>query len=387
MNYQRPVSRRRFVGGLAAIAGYYGLQPRTNLWAQAAHGPRDLIERSRLPADQYQTVAKLAFNENPFGPPPSVIEAMTHAFKYANRYASPDSGLVQALASLHGVGPDNILLGAGSTEILELTATTFLPAHKKVIGVEPTFSTVYEFATGLEAGAIRLPLGADFRQDIPALIKAASEHRKETGFVYLCNPNNPTGAVVHKEEVKQLLEGIPEGMPVLIDEAYHHFVEDPNYATSMPYVVEGRPVIVARTFSKISALAGLRLGYAVAPTSLIDRMQEHAGNMHVNVLARWAGAAALKDTDSQTHVRSTILELRKKTTAQLSDLGFKVIPSETNFFMVGLRRPVGPVIQDFRRRNILVGRPFPPMHQHLRVSVGTDEEMSRFLTAFKEILV
>ncbi len=374
------------MGGLATLAGYYGLRPDLNLRAQTQPGAADVVERSRVPSDQYDAVAKLCFNENPFGPSPAVLEAMTQAFKYANRYGYPDGGIVQAIAAHHGVSTDNILLGAGSTEILEVAAAAFLPAHKKVLGVEPTFSTVYEYATGIDASAVRLPLGPDFRQDIPALVKAARDNRTQLAFVYLCNPNNPTGAVVHKEEVKQLLEGIPEGIPVLIDEAYHHFVEDPDYATSFPYVLEGRPVIIARTFSKIAALAGLRLGYAVAPAALIERMRRHLGTMHINVLARYAGVAALKDTAAQTATRTTILGLRKKTTAELTGLGYKVIPSETNFFMVDIRRPVGPVIQDFRRRQILVGRPFPPMLQHLRVSIGTPDEMQSFLTAFKQIV-
>ena len=372
------------MGGLAAMAGYCGLNTELDLWGQTA-ATSDVVERSRVPADQYDSFAKLAFNENPFGPPPSVLEAMTQAFKYANRYSYPDGGIIPAIAAHHNVTPDQILLGAGSTEILEVAATTFLPAHKKVLGVEPTFSTVYEFATGLDADAIRLPLGPDFRQDIPALIKAACDNHSQIGLVYLCNPNNPTGVIVRKQEVKQLLDGIPKGIPVLIDEAYHHFVEDPDYATSVPYVLEGRPVIVARTFSKIAALAGLRLGYAVAPSALTEQMRPHLGNFHVNVLAKWAGVAALKDTASQATARTTIVDLRKKTTAALTGLGYKVVPSETNFFMVDMRRPVAPVIREFRQRKILVGRPFPPLLQHLRVSVGTADEMQRFLAAFKEI--
>src|SRR5213076_162640 len=130
--------------------------------------------------------------------------------------------------------------------------TPFLPAGKKVLGVEPSYGSVYQHATSIKTTAIKLPLGKDYRQNIPALIKAAKDHASEIGLVYLCNPNNPTGLIVTKDEVKQLLDGLPSGMTVLIDEAYHHFVDDPNYATSVPYVIEGRPVIIARTFSKIA---------------------------------------------------------------------------------------------------------------------------------------
>src|ERR1044071_6568063 len=374
------------MGGLAATVGYFGLRPGFDGFGQSSSGPGEGIRRAHSAFEEYDSLAKLSFNENPYGPSASVLEAMTQAFKFANRYGAPDSGLVSAIAAHHGVTPENVLLGAGSTEILEVAASAFLAGHKKVVGVQPTFGTVHEYATGLQAGSIILPLLSDHRQDIAAMIKAARDNHRDVGFVYLCNPNNPTGLIVRKRELDQLLDGIPEKMPVLIDEAYHHFVEDPDYATSVPRVLEGHPAIVARTFSKIAALAGMRLGYAVASQPLIERMRPFTGNMHVNVLAKWAGAAALRDTEGQKHVRSITLELRKKTTTELKDSGYDGVPSETNFFMVHLRRPVLPVIRAFREKGILVGRPFPPMLEHLRVSIGTADEMERFITAFKAIV-
>ena len=202
-------------------------------------------------------------------------------------------------------------------------------------------------------------------------------------FVYLCSPNNPTGIVVSKEEVRRLLDGIPEDVPVLIDEAYHHYVDDAAYATSIPYAIEGRPVIVARTFSKIYGLAGMRLGYAVAAEPIVDRMRPHCTGS-INALVRWAGVTALADSDAADRVRRTTLQLRRATAAELEGMGFKVLPSEANFFMVHIRRQVQPVTDELRARGVLVGRPFPPMHEHLRVSVGTPDEMRRFLTAFRE---
>ena len=244
---------------------------------------------------------------------------------------------------------------------------------------------VYEYASGVRAESIILPLRDDYGQDISALVRTTRANHRDVAFLYLCTPNNPTGMVVTKQEVRQLLDGVPEDVPVLIDEAYHHYVEHPDYATSIPYVLEGRRVIVTRTFSKIYGLAGMRLGYAIAPASLIDRMRPHATGS-INALVKWAGAAALKDTASVERVRSATLQLRKKTTAELGTLGYKVLPSETNFFMVHLRRKVEPVIDAFRAKGVLVGRPFPPMLEHLRVSVGTAEEMQRFLAAFREVV-
>jgi histidinol-phosphate aminotransferase len=174
-------------------------------------------------------------------------------------------------------------------------------------------------------------------------------------------------------------------VPVLIDEAYHHFVEDPAYETSMKYVKDGRAVIVARTFSKIAGLAGMRLGYAVAPREQLAVLRPYSTGS-VNACVRWGAAAALADRANEDKVRRVTLELRKKTVADLKTLGYESIPSEANFFMVHLKRPVVPVIEEFRKKGVLVGRPFPPLTESLRVSVGTPDEMSRFMVAFKEIL-
>src|SRR5919201_312242 len=217
-----------------------------------------------------------------------------------------------------------------------------------------------------------------------AIVQAAKTHASEIGLLYLCNPNNPTGLVVTKDEVKQLLDGIPKGMPVLIDEAYHHFVDDPRYATSVPYVLEGRPVIISRTFSKIAALAGMRLGYAVAPADFIQKMRPYSMGS-INALVKWGGVASLKDTASQAEVKRKTIELRKKTTSELEAHGYECLPSETNFFMVAIGREIQPVIEEFRQRKVAVGRPFPPMTKHMRVSVGTADEMDRCTKAFKEI--
>jgi histidinol-phosphate aminotransferase len=384
MDVKHGVSRRSFVGTVAAALGTLRVGAADLLAQGRGAMPGAQAAPRHASVDEYDAFAKISSNENPYGPPESVMKAMTQAFKYANRYGYPDGGIVEEIAKHHGVKPDNILLSAGSGEILDVVGTTFTQGGKKVVGVEPSYSQVYQHVTRIKGEAILLELTKDYRQDIPSIIHAAKTHYRDVGFVYLCNPNNPTGMIVTKQEVKQLLDGLPDDMPVLIDEAYHHFVEDPNYATSVPYVVEGRPVIIARTFSKIAALAGMRLGYAVASKELIDKMRPYSMGS-INAVVKWGGVAALKDTAAQQQVRDATLRLRKKTSADLRALGYDVIPSETNFFMVHIRRQVQPVIEEFRKKGVLVGRPFPPMLEHLRVSVGTADEMDRFMAAFKEI--
>jgi len=380
MNVTQRLSRRGFVGGVTSLVGL--------LTAGRGHG---LLAQQGAPArrattpDEYDALAKLANNENPYGPPPSVLEAMQKAMKYANRYGYPDGGIVEEIAKHHGVKPENVMLGAGSGEILDVAGTAFLQDGRKIVSSDVSYDVLFQHITALKADQIRVPLLPDYRQDIGALIAAVKANYRDVGYVYLCSPNNPTGRVVTKQEVAQLLNGIPADVPVMIDEAYHHFVEHPDYATSVPYVLEGRQVIVTRTFSKIAALAGMRLGYAIAPRGLIQRMRPYAVGS-INAIVKWGGVAALKDTESQARVKRVTIELREKAMADLRKLGYETIPSDANFFMVHLRKPVQPTVEEFRKRGVLVGRPFPPMLEHLRVSVGTPEEMARFGDAFRGVM-
>jgi histidinol-phosphate aminotransferase len=385
MTSHTAVSRRTFVGGVTTALGALGLTSPLDLLAQGTQGTPPRPRDQRAP-EEYDTMAKLGNNENPYGPSEAVMQAMTKAFKYANRYGYPDGNVLDAIAKHHDVPTNQVMIAAGSGEILDVCCTALLQDGKKIIGCDPSYEILYQQASSLKAGdTIRIPLLADYRQDIPAMIRATKKNHRQVGFVYLCNPNNPTGRIVTRDEVRQLLDGIPEDVPVLIDEAYHHFVEDPAYETSLKYVKEGRAVIVARTFSKIAGLAGMRLGYAVAPRDQLAVLRPYATGS-VNACVRWGAAAALADKANEDKVRRVTTELRKKTVADLKTLGYESIPSEANFFMVHLKRPIQPVIEEFRKKGVIVGRPFPPLNESLRVSIGTPDEMARFMVAFREIM-
>jgi histidinol-phosphate aminotransferase len=378
------VSRRGFVGGIAAALGYIGVGADVDLFAQqgrGGRGPRPLVDLTK--------VAKINNNENPYGVPPAVRAAMDDpkAWEWANRYGAPDGGLSQAIQEAHGVKADNIILGCGSGELLSSITIALLigDPHKKVLGVNPTYGDPYGKAAQIGRETIKVPLNKDYTQNIPAIIDIANKRAAEIGFVYIVNPNNPTGMIVPKAQIKQLLDGIPKDMPVLIDEAYHHFVDSPDYESSMKYVLEGRPVIVCRTFSKIAALAAMRLGYGIAPAELIRKVRTFTtGSQSITV--KFGGAASLKDTAGQAKTKALNKQIRDDTIAKLKALGYEVLPSEANFFMVGLKRESSEVAPEFQKRDVLVGRPFPPMTQHLRVSVGTQAEMDKFVAAFKEIM-
>jgi histidinol-phosphate aminotransferase len=379
------IARRKFMGRVAALLGYAGLAP---LGFSAQTRSRQTASAAKTTLDKktdYDKFAKLANNENPYGPPETVMKAMNDAWRYANRYQYPDGGIVEAIAEHHGVKPENILLGCGSSEILKIVDDAFLPEHKFVIGVDPTYETVYRYATNSKAKAITLPLTNTFDVDMKAIIRATKLNARDVGFVYICNPNNPTGRIVSKQDIKLLLDSIPQDIPVFIDEAYHHFVDDPNYEPSIKYVTEGRKVIVARTFSKIAALAGMRLGYAVAPEEIIGMLRPLVVSYNTNAVVKYGGVAALKDTAYQAKMKQLNKQLRDKTTNELKTMGYQVIPSQSNFFMVNVKKDVTQVGDEFQKRGILVGRKFPPMNEWLRVSVGTEDEMDRFMKAFKEI--
>ncbi len=381
------VSRRGFVGGAAAALGTLAIRPDIAL----ARGVRRIPGwtpywgPTQSQTDEYDALAHLSSNENPFGPSEKMLEAMTYAFKYSMRYGFPNNNVMQKIADEHGFTRDNLLLGAGSGEILEVAGLTYLGHGKKIVGVEPTYTTVYRTATGIDADVIALPLAADHSQDIELMVDTVNRHYRDIGLVYLCNPNNPTGVPVMADEVAYLLDNIPEDVPVLIDEAYHHFVDHPSYQESLKYVHEGRRVLIARTFSKLYGIAAMRIGFAIASPDMIEEMRPYSTGS-VNVLAQWGAVAGLEDVAAQQAYLSHNRRFREQTVADLAGFGYESIPSETNFIMVNLRTPVAPIRRAFRERGIAVGRDFPPMLEHLRVSIGSEEEMGRFMNAFEDIM-
>ena len=389
----KTVSRRGFVGGAAAALGTMALP-------QVARAlPAPAVEKGirRIPGwtpywaptqsqvDEYDALAHLSSNENPFGPSKKTLDAITYSFKYSMRYGYPDNNVQERIAEAHGVPRDHIMLGAGSGETLEVVGLTYLGHNKKVIGVEPTYMSVYGTATGIDADVIALPLEADYSQNVQKIVDATNRHYREVGLVYLCNPNNPTGVVMTAAEIAYVMDNIPEDVPVLIDEAYHHFVDDPAYEESIKYVLEGRRVVVARTFSKIYGMAGVRIGFGIASPEMIDEMRPYSTGT-VSALARWGAVAAMEDKEAEQRILTHNRRWREQTVADLASMGYESIPSQTNFFMVNLRTRVAPIRQAFRERGVAVGRDFPPMLDHLRVSIGSEEEMGRFMNAFEDIM-
>lgn len=372
MDLAKPISRRRFAGLLGAGIASTALRP---LPVTAAEPPAP-VEHAGLDG-----LVRLSSNENPYGPPPAAFEAMRQAFGRVWRY--PDEAvddLAGELARLHGVGTDQVLLGNGSGEILKICAAAFTGPGRPIAMAAPTFEAAGRYTRAAGGDVIGVPLTADYRHDLSKMLEAA----RFAGLVYVCNPNNPTGSVT--PDLRGFLTRLPARTAVLVDEAYHHYAEGNGYESVIPLLGEHPNLIVARTFSKIYGMAGLRCGYAVGHPEMLDRLRFHQAWDTLNGQALAAARAALGATAHLEQSRRLNRETRDWVTGELAAKGYAAIPSQTNFLMADLRRDVGPVIDALRQRRVEVGRRFQALPTHLRVTVGTRPQMERFLGALSEVL-
>jgi histidinol-phosphate aminotransferase len=245
---------------------------------------------------------------------------------------------------------------------------------------DPTFEAVARYARAVGAEVVKVPLTREQRHDLGKMLPAGA------GLVYLCNPNNPTASLTPAAEVRAFLGRVPAGTAVLVDEAYAHYVESPDWESVIPRVNDSPNLIVARTFSKVYGMAGLRCGYAIAQPATIRRLQEQQAFDSLSIMALAAARASLADAGHVEASRNHNRETRAFVRSQLEAMGYPPIPSETNFLMADLRRDVGPVIAALKKQGVEVGRKFPAMPTHLRVTVGTRPQMEAFLAAFKTVM-
>jgi histidinol-phosphate aminotransferase len=324
---------------------------------------------------------RLSANENPYGPTPKALAAMREAFALTWRY--PDEAqdaLLDDLAQLHGVSPGQVHLGNGSSEILKIAVLAFLDRAHKLVLASPTFEAVAIYTRALGAEAVSIPLDANHAHDLARMGAVAG-----AGLIYICNPNNPTGTITPRAALATFLAAVPTSTVVLVDEAYHHYADAADYASVIPLVKMHPNLVVARTFSKIYGMAGLRCGYAVTQHATIARMAAQQPWDSINAMALAAARASAGDAE---HVRAGAARnksTRTMVTDALAKMGYRTLPSQTNFIMTDLRRDVRPVITALRERGVHVGRLFPAMPQHLRVTIGKPEEMERFLAAFRQL--
>src|SRR5438094_4872869 len=328
-------------------------------------------------------IVRLSANENPYGPCPKALQAMTDSFGLACRYPDEHNNvLIDKLAKLNGVNHDQILLGDGSGEILKLCAETFTgPQNGKLVAADPTFEAILNGASANGAEVVKVPLTSSFGHDLPKMLTAA-----KGGLIYICNPNNPTASITPKDELHEFIAKTTPDTMILVDEAYFHYADSPDYESVIPLIKDHPNLIVARTFSKIYGMAGLRCGYAVAQPETITQLSSHQSWDSVNIMAVAAAGASLNDPDQVTNGRRLNQETRSFVTTQLDAMDFKYIPSQANFVMIDVKRPVLPLIKALKERNVQVGRLFPALPNHMRLTVGKKSEMEAFLSAFRQVL-
>jgi len=394
------MSRRRFAQLLGAGAAYTAAHPRfSSAERLAPFAPRTFSAAG--------SVIRLSSNENPYGPSPMAVKAMTDAFSLAWRYPDEHAdSLIETLAKINGVEREQILLGDGSGEILKLCAAAFTgpmsnakresialaaptrggalrsfgPGRGKMVVADPTFEAIANHANISGAEVVKMPLTNSFAHDLSRMAAAANE-----GLIYICNPNNPTASITPKNEVRDFIAGTSPSTMILVDEAYYHYADSIDYESVIPLVKNYPNLIVARTFSKIYAMAGLRCGYCVAQKETIQRMRPHQTWDSVNIMALVAAIASLNDNSQLASGRRLNSETRTYLTSELKSMGYEHIPSQANFIMIDVKRPVMPLIGGLRQRGVQVGRPFPALPNHMRVTIGKRAEMESFLSAFREV--
>lgn len=377
-----PLSRRTFLTALGAGAAV-GLAARgAEARLIGRLGPLDLEEA----APDTPGLIRLDSNENPHGPGAKVLEAFKAGFPEANRY--PDAGeqrLLAALARHLQVRAEHLLLGCGSAEVLRACVQAFTSPTAALVTAAPSFEYPAVLARLAGHPVKAVPVDKGLSLDLEAMAKAA----EGAGLVFLCNPNNPTATVHGRQAVADFVARLGKTSPktvILVDEAYHDYVEDPGYRTAIPLALANPQVLVSRTFSKAYGLAGMRIGYAVGRPETLARLERLFLPSGVSQVALHGAVAALEDAAHLAEQQRLNREAKAFTRAWFEKAGHPVGPSEANFLMVDLRRDVKAFKAACLKEGVAVGRPFPPLGTHLRLSIGTRAEMEAAVAVLGRLL-
>lgn len=390
-----PVSRRgflRFIGAAEEAAGDGAFLSARGLedelaWAQTQG------RRAPRPAPPPGVDAiRISSNENPLGPGKAALDAILGRFPEAGRYpfnSSPaDAALIAAIAERHTAKRENIVMGAGSQEILKSAVRAWVTADRGLVTALPTFENCTNFARRHQLPVTEVKVDSVMRLDVEGMIAAAS--RGDAGLVFFNNPNNPTATVHGAKTVTGMVERIRKASPttvILIDEAYHEYVTDPSYQTAIPLALSTPNVLVARTFSKAYGMAGLRIGYAIGMPDTMKALAAFKMPYNISVFGVAAALASLNDPKHIENERKRNTEVRAFTVKALLDMGARPADSQGNFLFVDVGRPVAEFRDACAKQGVMVGRDFPPFEKsHCRISIGTMDEMKKATEVFRAAL-
>jgi histidinol-phosphate aminotransferase len=330
-------------------------------------------------------VVKLASNETSIGPSPLAVEAIKKEVENINFYPEGSSRLLrEKIAHKLKIDKEMIIVGNGADNIINLVGMAFINEGDEVISGEITFPA-YETITKIMGGKLTSVKLKDFSFDLEGIIQRINE---KTKIIFLCNPNNPTGTIVDKKTVDKFIKQVPENVVIVFDEAYYNYVEDGNYPDSLSYVLEGKNVIIIRTFSKIAGIAGIRVGYGIAKPELIGYLNRVVNPFTTNRLAQVAALASLDDEEHYRKVLKTNQEGKKYLYRELKKIGFFYLPTETNFIFIDLKKDSEIVFEKLLKKGIII-RPGKTWGcpNFVRVTIGTPCENEKFINALKEIMI
>ena len=392
------VSRRSFlksasVGGVGALSlpliaarGSEALREEEAVaWGSAPVSGFASEERARLRL-RFADAIRCDSNENPNGPGKRALDAVRAMFVEAPRYPDTQTAdLQRAIATHYRVTPEQVLVGCGSGEILRMASYAFTSPQRALVTGAPSFEDPVRHSQMMNAEIRAVPVDGKLALDLDGMLAQV----KGAGLVFLCNPNNPTGTVHGASAVREFIAQANRANPdcvIMVDEAYHEYVDDPTYATMLPEALQNPKVIVVRTFSKVYGMAGLRAGYVIGNADTLRQMARHRLSNSINVLAAAAGIATLPDTAHIESEKQLNRAAREYTRKAFETMGYKPLVSHTNFIMV----PIGRDSRAFRdacaKQGILVGRPFPPLTTHARVSISTMDDMKKAVEVFRQVL-
>jgi histidinol-phosphate aminotransferase len=368
---RRGFSRRDF-GRLAAFLTAGAALPFYNEAALA----QGLSAMPNLPPD----AVKINANENPMGPCPEAAEAIRQVVQNGGRYLYHETSVfARALAEVEGLESDHVMPFAGSSDPLHRAVLAFTGPNKSFVVADPGYEAGERAAAFLRAKTIKVPLRKDCSHDVQAMAQADPG----AGVVYVCNPNNPTGSVTSKEDIEYIVANKPNGAIVLLDEAYIHLSKSAVPASYL--VAADKDVIILRTFSKLYGMAGLRAGAAMGRPDLLAKLR-HYGAGALPVTGMVGATASLKAKGLVESRRKIVADIREETAEWLDKKGFAVLPSDANMLMIDVHRPGRQVFSALLNEKVAIGRSWASMPNHVRISIGTRDEMAKFRTAFARVM-
>jgi histidinol-phosphate aminotransferase len=377
------MNRRSFVQSLGAGAvGLLALEQGGETLVAAAQAAAP----ARAGRADMASLIRIGSNENPYGPAASVLEAVALSARDGNRYPGPiQQKLVETIAAKFSVPADHVMLSGGSGDILNAVVKAFTSKTKALVSGLPSYEQPVRTAQALGNLVKEVPLDPNLRLDLAAI----GAKSLGAGLVYICNPNNPTSTSVTLKDVGALIEKVVKASPttfILVDEAYFEYSDLPGFDTAAPYVMKYPQVIVARTFSKIHAMAGIRAGYALAQPKTIALMRAYHSNSGMSVMTMAAANASLLDTDNMEKNRSANRAVRTMTVDAFTTAGYRVAQSDANFVFVEIKRDSRGFQEACRQQGVAVGRAFPPLTTWARISIGTQAEMDKAVPIFLSVL-